>query len=145
MHGMKSVAIALVSIIAAARLMADCSPTVVVQVPVTACKSGTATAAVLSVPGASYAWTVDGGTLAGSAVVTAPATRQRAVSKSPVTASTCSAAHMVMPYLVDACADPPVIVDGPSSVVVGTSFQLTVRSQPGAFATWTIANGSPSA
>ncbi len=253
-HGKKSVAMALVSIIAAARLMADCSPTVAVQVPVTACKSGTATAAVIGVPGAAYAWTIDGGTivgdatgdhiaialgtaakavvsvtmttngcvshgaglitlrapfdvhvaaipasranepltvswsydngtpsqqtisgdfgsvslplsarsysytpqtsgnkqfvidatLAGSAVVTAPATRQRAVSKSPVTASTCSAAHTAVPYLVDACTDPPVIVDGPSSVVVGTSFQLTVRSQPGAVAAWTIANGSPS-
>ncbi|HXA16984.1 MAG TPA: hypothetical protein VN380_08335 [Thermoanaerobaculia bacterium] len=254
MHGRRSFAIALVSIIAAARLMADCSPAVTVQVPVTACKSGTATAAVLGVPGASYAWTIDGGTivgdatgdhivlslgtaaktvvsvtmttagcvshgaglitlrapfdvhvaaipaarasepltvswsydngtpaqqtisgdfgtvslppaarsysytpqtsgnkqfvidatLAGTAVVTAPATRQRAVSKSPVTASTCSTAHTAVPYQVDACSEPPVIVDGPSSVVVGTSFQLSVRSQPGAVATWTIANGSPS-
>ena len=255
MLGSKSFAIILLLSLTAVRLAADCPSTVIVQVPVTACKSGKATAAVIGVPGASYAWTVDGGTiagdatgdhiaitlgtgakavvsvtmtaggcvshgaglitlhapfdvhvaaipasranepltvswlydngtpaqqtisgdfgsvslqpsarsysytpqtsgnkqfvidatLAGTAVVTAPATRQRAVSKSPVTASTCSAAHTAVPYLVDACADPPVIVDGPSSVVVGASFQLTVRSQPGAVATWTIANGSPSA
>jgi hypothetical protein len=254
MPGRKSFAIVVFLSLAAVRLAADCPSTVVVQVPVTACKSGTATASVLGVPGASYAWTIDGGTivgdatgdhivitlgtaakavvsvtmtaagcvshgaglitlrapfdvhvaaipaaranepltvswsydngtpaqqtisgdfgtvslpptarsysytpqtsgnkqfvidatLAGTAVVTGPATRQRAVSKSPVTSSICSAAHTAVPYMVDACADPPVIVDGPSSVVVGTSFQLAVRSQPGAVATWTIANGSPS-
>ncbi len=254
MPGRKSFAIVVALSLAAVRLIADCPSTVTVQVPVTACKSGTATASVLGVPGASYDWTVDGGTiagdatgdriaitlgtgakavvsvtmttagcvshgaglitlrspfdvhvaaipasranepltvswsydngtpaqqtisgdfgtvslptavrsysytpltsgnkqfvvdatLAGTAVVTAPATRQRAVSKSPVTASTCSAAHASVAYVVDACTEPPVIVDGPSSVVVGTSFQLTVRSQPGAVATWTITNGSPS-
>lgn len=254
MPGRKSFAMVVALSLAAVRLSADCQPTVSVQVPVTACKSGTATASVLGVSGADYAWTIDGGTivgdatgdhiaitlgtgakavvsvtmttadcvshgaglitlrapfdvhvaaipasranepltvswsydngtpaqqtisgdfgsvslplsarsysytpqtggnkqfvvdatLAGTAVATAPATRQRAVSKSPVTASACSAAHTAVAYVVDPCSEPPVIVDGPSSVVVGTSFQLVVRSQPGAVATWTITNGSPS-
>lgn len=254
MPGRISFAIVFALSLAALRLAADCPSSVVVQVPVTACKSGTATAAVLGVPGAAYAWTVDGGTivgdatgdhivislgtgaktvvsvtmtadacvshgaglitlrapfdvhvaaipashadepltvswsydngtpaqqtisgdfgtvslppgarsysytpqtsgnkqfvidatLAGTAAGPAPTARRRAVSKSPVTASTCSAAHTAVSYLVGACTEPPVIVDGPSSVVVGTSFQLSVRSQPGAVATWTITNGSPS-
>jgi hypothetical protein len=233
--------------------MADCTPTVTVQVPATACKSGQATAAVLGVPGATYSWTIDGGTIAGDAtgdhitialgttakatvsvamtadgcvshgigviplhapfdifvaaipashanepltiswsysngtparqtiagdfgamllpldarsytytpqtsgskqiiidatlaattVLTTPASRQRAVSKSPVTATSCSIAHAAVAYSVGPCAEPPVIVDGPSSVVAGPSFQLSVRSQPGALTTWSITNGSP--
>src|SRR3954469_7905691 len=66
MPGKKSL-IAIAVFIAAARLSADCSPAVVVLVPGTACKSGAATAAVNGIPGATYAWTVDGGTIAGDA------------------------------------------------------------------------------
>ena len=56
-----------ISLFATLRLGAECSSTAVVQVPATACKSGTATAGVATVAGASYAWTVDGGTIAGDA------------------------------------------------------------------------------
>lgn len=255
MHGMKStLAFAIISLLTGARLMADCSPSVTVQVPVAACKSGTATAAVTGLPGATYAWAVDGGTIVGDAAgdrinislgTTATATasvtmtsagcvshgsgvialhdpfnvriaaipaaradepltiswayengapahqtisgadfgnvslepsvrsytytpqtsgsrqvvidaalpaqalsapsgsRQRAVAKSPVSASGCATVRSAMSYEVGLCAEPAVVIDGPASVVSGTSFQLSVRPQPGAVATWTIANGSP--
>lgn len=252
---MKStLAFAVIFLLAAARLMADCSPFVTVQVPVAACKSGTATAAVFGVAGATYAWTVDGGTIAGDAAgdrinislgtnttatasvtvtsggcvshgngvialhdpfnvriaaipaahagepltiswaydngapahqtisgadfgnvslepsvrsytytpqtsgsrqvvidaalpsqaISAPSgSRQRAVAKSPVSASGCATVRSAMPYTVGLCAEPAVVIDGPASVGPGTSFQLSVRPQPGAVATWTISNGSP--
>ncbi len=252
---MKSIlATTIISLLTGARLIADCSPTVTVQVPLAACKSGTATAAVTGVAGATYAWTVDGGTIAGDAAgdrvnislgtnaaatvsvtVTAagcvshgsgvialrdpfnvriaaipaaragepvtiswaydngapahqtisgadfgnvslessirsytytpqtsgdrqvvidaalpaqsasapPSSRQRAVAKSPVSASTCATVHSAASYTVGLCAEPAVIVDGPVSVVAGSSFQLSVRPQPGAVATWAITNGSP--
>jgi hypothetical protein len=252
---MKSIlATAIISLLTGARLIADCSPSVTVQVPVAACKSGTATAAVTGVAGATYAWTVDGGTIAGDAagdrvnislgtnaaatvsvtmtaagcvshgsgvialhdpfnvriaaipaaragepltiswaydngapahqtisgadlgnvslessirsytytpqtsgdrqvVIDAalpaqagsgpPSSRQRAVAKSPVSASTCATVHGATSYTVGLCAEPAVIVDGPISVVSGSSFQLSVRPQPGAVATWAITNGSP--
>jgi hypothetical protein len=69
--------------------------------------------------------------------------RRRSVAKSPASASACASAHSSMPYTVGACVDPAVVIDGPDSVVTGTSFQLSVRPQPGAVATWTISNGSP--
>jgi hypothetical protein len=255
MHGRKStLAIIIVSFLAAFRLLADCSPSVVVQVPVAACKSGTATAAVAGPAGATYAWMVDGGTIAGDAAgdrinislgtnaaatvsvtmtsggcvshgsgvialhdpfnvriaaipaahagepltiswaydngapaqqtisgadfgnvllepsirsytytpqtsgdrqvvidaampmqaaSTLPSSRQRAVAKSPVSASGCASVHSTVSYTVGLCADPSVVIDGPASVVAGTSFQLSVRPQPGAVATWAITNGSP--
>ena len=68
MPGRKSLLVmALISFLTAVQLRAACSPTVVVQVPATACKSGTATASVIVVPGATYAWTVEGGQIAGDA------------------------------------------------------------------------------
>src|SRR6476646_578306 len=68
MPGRKSLpALCLLSFLPVLHLQADCSPTVAVQVPATACKSGTATAGVMAVPGATYAWTVDGGQIAGDA------------------------------------------------------------------------------
>jgi hypothetical protein len=68
MPGRKSLlALSLISFLPALHLQADCSPTVAVQVPATACKSGTATVGVIAVPGATYAWTVDGGQIAGDA------------------------------------------------------------------------------
>jgi len=68
MPGRKSLlALCLLSFLPVLHLQADCSPTVAVQVPATACKSGTATAGVIAVPGATYAWTVDGGQIAGDA------------------------------------------------------------------------------
>ena len=48
-------------------LHAECVPTISVQVPATACKSGTATVGVIAVAGATYAWTVDGGQIVGDA------------------------------------------------------------------------------
>jgi hypothetical protein len=255
MYGMKStLAFVIISLLTGARLMADCSQSVTVQVPAAACKSGTATAAVTGSVGATYAWTVDGGTIVGdsagdrinislgtNATATASVTmtsagcvshgsgvialhdpfnvriaaipaahagepltiswayengapahqtisgadfgnvslepsirsytytpqtsgsrqavidaalpaqagsatsgsRQRAVAKSPVSASGCATVRSAMSYSVGLCAEPSVVVDGPASVVAGTSFQLSVRPQPGAVATWTITNGSP--
>src|SRR5438067_5217932 len=68
MPGRKSVFVCLlISVLPALHLYAACSPTVAVQVPATACKSGTATAGVIAVPGATYAWTVDGGQISGDA------------------------------------------------------------------------------
>ena len=255
MYSMKStVAFAIISLLAGTPMMADCSPSVVVQVPVAACKSGTATAAVTGPPGATYAWTVDGGTIVGdaagdrvnislgtnatatasvtmtsggcvshgsavialhdpfnariaaipaaragepltiswvyengapahqtisgaeigtvslepgirsytytpensgsrqvvidaampiAAVSAPPPSRQRTVAKSPVSASGCATVHSAASYTVGLCAEPSVLIDGPASVVSGTSFQLSVRPQAGAVATWTITNGSP--
>lgn len=249
----KNTLIAMAAFIAAARLSADCSPTVVVQVPATACKSGSATATVTGVPGATYAWSVAGGTIVGdassdrvnlslgtntaatvsvtmasgncvahgsgvialhdpfsvrfAAIPTAHAgepltiswaydngaparqtlsvdfgtislgqgdrnytytpqssgsmqavidasmdtpgapqtmpSRQRSVAKSPVSASACAVVHAAQPYTVDLCSRPTVVLDGPTSVATGSTFQLSVRPQPGAVATWTITNGSP--
>jgi hypothetical protein len=254
MPGRKSLfVIALVSFVPALYLQADCSPTVAVQVPATACKSGTATAAVIAVPGATYAWTVDGGQIAGDAsgdhvtivlgtnakatasvaltsgdcvshgsgvialhdpfgvqVVAIPAgragepltiiwtytngapgqqtisgdfgtvalaadvrnytyspqnsgskqfvidaamklppftapppSRQRAVSKSPVSASPCTLAHAAAAYSIGECVTPAVVIDAPASVTNDTKFDLSVHHQAGAVATWTITNGFP--
>jgi len=246
---------ALISLVVTARLAADCSPAVVVLVPATACKSGTATVGVLAVPGASYAWTVTGGQIAGDAsgdritialgtgatasasvtmtsgtcvskgsgvialhdpfairvgaiqaghageplivawvydngspakqtvstsdsgtavtlgpdvrsytytpqtsgsnefvidavmkttsIAPPPVSRQRAVGKSPANASACSTAHASMPYTVGVCSNPPVAIDGPDSAISETAFSVSVRSQPGAVASWTITNGTP--
>lgn len=255
MPGMKSVLTTSITLLLTAfRLAAGCSPSVTVQVPVAACKSGTATAAVTGVAGATYAWTVGGGTIAGDAagdrinislgtnaaatvsvtmtaagcvshgsgvialhdpfnvriaaipaaragepltiswvydngaparqtisgadfgnaslessirsytytpqtsgdrqvvidaamssptVSAPPSSRQRSVAKSPVSASGCASVHSAASYTVGLCAEPAVIVDGPASVVAGSSFQLSVRPQPGAVATWAITNGAP--
>jgi hypothetical protein len=51
--------------------------------------------------------------------------------------------HTTALYTVGECVKPSVVIDGPDSVVAGTSFQLDVRAQAGALATWTISNGSP--
>ena len=76
------------------RLVAECSSAVVVQAPPTACKSGTATVAVAAVPGATYAWTVDGGTIAGDAtgdrIIIALGTNDTATASVTVTAGTCT-------------------------------------------------------
>lgn len=224
-----------------------------VLAPPNACKSGTATVAVIGVPGATYAWTVDGGTIAGDAtsdrvnltfgsnaaatvsvtmtaggcvshgssvialrdpfnvrvapipaahagepltfswaysdgsparqtitssdfgaITLAPAvrtytyspdksgtkqividaamdtpasppatSRQRAVAKSPVSASSCTQLHTVLPYTVGECVTPSVVIDAPDAVVKEKSFHVSVRSQPGAVAFWIITNGSP--
>ena len=254
MPGKKSfLVIAFVSLVATVRLSGECSPTVVVLAPQNACKSGTATVAVIGIPGATYAWTVDGGTIAGDAtndrvnltfgsnaaatvsvtmtaggcvshgssvialhdsfnvqvapvpaahagepltlswtygggsptrqtisgsdfgtVTLAPAvrtytyspvksgtkqividattdppastptsSRQRAVGKSPASASSCGLVHTAVPYTVGECATPTVVIDGPDAVVKDKSFQVSVRPQPGAVALWTITNGSP--
>lgn len=68
MSGKKSFLIlTFMSLVTAVRLSGECSSTVVVLAPPNACKSGTATAAAIGIPGAAYAWTVDGGTIAGDA------------------------------------------------------------------------------
>jgi hypothetical protein len=243
----------LISFLPAVRLQAGCSPTVAVQVPATACKSGTATAAVMAIPGATYAWTVDGGQIGGdasgdhiaitlgtSAKATAsvtltsgdcvsygsgvialhdpfgvqvvpiaagragepltiiwnyangtpgqqtisgdfgtvalaadvrnytyspqhsgskqfvidasmklpaftapPPSRQRAVAKSPVSASPCTVVHAAAAYTVGECVIPAVVIAAPASVTTDTKFDLSVGHQAGAVATWTITNGFP--
>jgi len=245
--------LAIASFLTTLRLSAQCSPAVVVQVPLAACKSGAATAAVAGVPGATYSWTVEGGQIAGSAsgdhinialgtnatakasvtmtsgncvstgsgvialndpfsvhvaaipeghtsepltilwaydhgspaqqtisgdfgfvtlspdarsytytpqtsgskqfvidaamktaaAIPPPMSRQRAVAKSPVSASSCALVHTATPYNVGECSTPNVVIDGPESVLAGATFQVSVRAQPGAVATWTITNGSP--
>ena len=86
-------AAALLSLVVTARLAADCSPAVAVLVPATACKSGTATVGVLAVPGASYAWTVTGGQIAGDAsgdrITIALGTGTTATASVTVTSGTC--------------------------------------------------------
>lgn len=246
-------ALSLISFLPVLHLHADCSPTVAVQVPATACKSGTATAGVIAVPGATYAWTVDGGQIAGDAsgdhititlgtnakatasvtmtsgdcvshgsgvialhdpfgvrvtpiaaghagepltiiwnydngapgqqtisgdfgvvtlapdvrsytyapqksgskqfaidaVMKLPAftpptvSRQRAVSKSPVSASPCTVAHAASAYEVGECVTPTAAIDAPSSVISDAKFEVSVHPQAGAVATWTITNGFP--
>jgi len=255
MPGRKSfLIVTLLSLVTTVRLSADCPSTVTVLAPPSACKSGTATVAVTGVPGATYAWTVDGATIAGDATsdrvnltfgakaaatvsvtmtaggcvshgnsvialhdafnvqvaavhdahasepltlswnytdgsparqtitgsdfgtitlapgvrsytywpdksgtkqfvidaaLAAPAgsaplpSRQRAVATSPAFASSCTLVHAAVPYSVSDCVAPPVLIDVPESVVKGTTFHATVRSQPGALALWTITNGSP--
>jgi hypothetical protein len=244
---------ALLSLVTAVRLSGECSSTVAVLAPTNACKSGTATVGVAGVPGAAYAWTVDGGTIAGDAagdrvnltfgsnstatvsvtmtaggcvshgssvialhdpfnvrvaavpaahagepltfswtysdgsparqtitgsdfgtITLAPAvrtytyspdksgtkqividaalataastplpSRQRAVAKSPASASSCTQLHTAVPYTVGECIAPSVVIDAPDAVVKEKSFHVTVRSQAGAVAFWTITNGSP--
>jgi len=254
MPGRKSLFVfALASFVSTLHLHADCSPIVAVQVPAAACKSGTATASVIAIPGATYAWTVDGGQVAGDAsgdhitivlganakatasvtltsgdcvsrgsgvialhdpfgvqvvpiaagragepltiiwnytngapgqqtisgdfgtvalaadvrnytyspqtsgskqvVIDAamklpaftapPPSRQRAVSKSPVSASPCTLAHAVAAYTIGECVIPAVVIDAPASVITDTKFDLSVRHQAGAVTTWTITNGFP--
>jgi hypothetical protein len=70
--------------------------------------------------------------------------RQRAVAKSPASASACAAVHTTTSYAVSACVEPPVVLDAPASVITGASFDLSVDRQPGAVALWTIVNGTPS-
>ena len=245
--------ITFLSLVTTLRLSGECSSTVTVLAPPNACKSGTATVSVIGVPGATYAWTVDGGTIAGDAasdrvnltfgssaaatvsvtmtaggcvshgssvialhdpfnvrvapipaahagepltftwtysdgsparqtitgsdfgtITLAPAvrtysyspaksgtkqividaamdtpaappasSRQRAVAKSPVSASSCALVHTAVPYIVGDCVTPSIVLDAPDAVVKEKSFQMTVRSQPGAVALWTITNGSP--
>jgi hypothetical protein len=94
MPGRKSLfVIALISFLTAIHLQADCSPTVVVRVPATACKSGTATASVIAVPGATYAWTVDGGQIASDAasdhITIVLGTNAKATASVTVTAGDC--------------------------------------------------------
>jgi hypothetical protein len=245
--------IAFLSLVATLPLSGECSPAVAVLAPPNACKSGTATVGVIGVPGATYAWTVDGGTIAGDAAsdrvnltfganaaatvsvtmtaggcvshgssvialhdpfnvriapipaahagepltlswtysggsparqtitgsdfstitlgpavrtytyspdksgtkqividaaMDAPASppassRQRAVAKSPASASACAQLHTALPYTVGECVAPSVVIDAPDAVVKEKSFHVSVRSQSGAVAFWTITNGSP--
>jgi hypothetical protein len=69
--------------------------------------------------------------------------RQRAVAKSPASASSCTQLHTALPYTVGDCVAPSVVIDAPDAVVKEKSFHVTVRPQPGAVAFWTITNGSP--
>lgn len=230
-------------------LAADCQSPVTVQVPPTACKSGTATAAVALVAGATYAWTVEGGEITGPAdgnqiaialgasasatasvtvtgncvahgngvialhdplgvhatipaayagipltiswsyehgtpaqqsisgsdfgtVALAPAvrsytyvpaaggskqvvieaalapasttSRRRAVATTPpITASPCASVHVTSTYVVGDCQPPVLQVFAPTSVVAGSTFDLSILPQSGADATWTIGNATP--
>jgi hypothetical protein len=249
-------AFAIVVFAGTARLVAECSSSMAVQAPPTACKSGTATIGVAAVPGATYTWTVDGGTIAGDATrdhitvnlgtndtVTASVTvnagtctshgssvialhgpfglrpsipeahanepltinwtydngsparqtisgsdfgsvtlapevrsytytpqtsgsklivfdaalhvspdapaaaapsRRRAVPSGPAGALVCAeAVHTVVPYAVGECVIALPIVEVPSSAAAESVFQVSIRPQLNAIATWTITNGSP--
>ncbi|HSY51791.1 MAG TPA: hypothetical protein VLC46_23515 [Thermoanaerobaculia bacterium] len=117
------------------RLAADCSSTVVVQVPATACKSGTATAAVAAVPGAIYAWTVDGGQIVGDAtsdqIIISLGTGAKATASVTVaTADGCVSSGIGLivlhdPFTVNIAAIPPGRAGEPLTVL------------------WAYANGTP--
>jgi len=87
------VVIALSVFIGTVQLHAQCAPTVAVQVPATACKSGSATAGVIAVPGATYAWSVDGGQIAGDAtsdhITIALGTNAKATASVTMTSGDC--------------------------------------------------------
>jgi len=89
----KSLGVAIASLVLAVRLTAQCSSSIAVQVPLAACKSGTATVAVAAVPGATYAWTIDGGTITGDAagdhITIALGTNTTATASVTVTAGSC--------------------------------------------------------
>src|ERR1700682_4052167 len=86
------VAIVVFSLLAPLPTEAQCPSTAIVQVSPTACKAGTATAVVVPIAGATYAWTVEGGDIVGDAgadhVTIAFGTSATAtVSVTPATAS----------------------------------------------------------
>ena len=94
MSGKKSFLIVAFALLAAVRLTGECSPTVVVQVPPGACKSGTATVAVAALPGSTFAWIVDGGVIAGDAtsdhITIALGTKDKVTASVTVTADGCT-------------------------------------------------------
>ncbi|HEV7484293.1 MAG TPA: hypothetical protein VGQ65_01330 [Thermoanaerobaculia bacterium] len=135
MPGKKSLltfAIALV-IGTAARLVADCSSAVAVQAPPSACKSGTATVAVAAVPGATYAWTVDGGTIIGDAagdhITIALGTKTTATASVTVIAGSCTSHGSGVIALHDPFAVRTSIPEA------GAGMPLTIQ--------WNYENGSP--
>jgi hypothetical protein len=135
MPGKKSLlGIALMSFLTTIRLAADCLSTVAVQVPPTACKSGTATAAVAAVPGATYVWTVDGGQIVGDAasdqILISLGTGAKATASVTVTAEGCVSSGIGLivlhdPFTVNIVAIPPGRAGEPLTVL------------------WAYANGTP--
>src|SRR4051794_10994996 len=135
MPGRKSILVfALIAFLAALHLNAECSPAVAVQVPATACKSGTATAAVVAVPGATYAWTVDGGQISGDAagdrVTIILGTNTKATASVTVTTGDCvshgsGVIALHDPFSVQVVTIPPVHAGEPLTII------------------WTYTNGAP--
>jgi hypothetical protein len=134
MPGKKSLfLLVLVFVAGTVRLTAQCSSTVTVQAPPTACKSGTATVAVAAVPGATYAWSVDGGTITGNAnsdqITIALGTRATATASVTITALGCTAHGSGVIALHDPFAVRTSIPEG------GMGTPLTIQ--------WNYEGGSP--
>src|SRR3954471_13658734 len=123
-----------VSLVTTVRLSGECSSTVIVLAPPSACKAGSATVAVIGVPGATYAWTVDGGTIAGDA------TSDRAT----LTFGSDAAATVSVTMTADGC-----VSHGSSVIALHDAFNVRVAPTPAAHAGepltffWTYTNGSP--
>ncbi|MGA8810162.1 MAG: hypothetical protein WB973_20015, partial [Thermoanaerobaculia bacterium] len=127
-------AIAFLSLVATVRLWAECSSTVAVLAPPNACKSGTATVAVIGIPGASYAWTVDGGTIAGDATS----------DRVNLTFGSNASATVSVTMTAGDC-----VSHGSSVIALHDSFSVGVAPVPAAHAgepltlSWTYSGGSP--
>src|SRR5438067_2436880 len=134
MPGKKSFLTLALFLLATVRLMAECSPTVVVQVPPAACKSGTATVAVAAFPGATYTWTVDGGTIVGDAaadhITIALGTKDKVTASVTVTAGGCISQGSG----VIALHDPFAVKASIPSASIGQPLTIV----------WNYDNGSPS-
>src|SRR3954447_21186624 len=120
----KFLSVAIASLVLSVRLTAQCSSSVAVQVPLSACKLGTATVGVTPVRGASYAWTVDGGTITGDAtsdrISINLGTKDTATASVTVIAGTCTSrgsgvialrgAFGVRPTIPEAHANEPLTI-----------------------------------
>jgi hypothetical protein len=135
MPGRKSfLVLTFLSLVTTVRLSGECSSTVAVFAPPNACKSGTATVAVTAVPGATYAWTVDGGTIAGDATS----------DRVNLTFGSNAAATVSVTMTAGGC-----VSHGSSVIALRDSFNVRVAPIPAARAgepltlSWTYSDGSP--
>src|SRR3954453_17133088 len=120
----KFLSVAIASLVLSVRLTAQCSSSVAVQVPLSACKLGTVTVGVTPIRGASYAWTVDGGTIIGDApsdrISITLGTKDTATASVTVIAGTCTSrgsgvialrgAFGVVPAIPEAHANEPLTI-----------------------------------
>src|SRR5438270_12626058 len=133
MSGKKSLLITFLSLVATVRLSGECSSTLAVLAPPNACKSGTATVAVIGVPGAAYAWTVDGGTIAGDA----------ASDRVNLTFGSNSTATVSVTMTAGGC-----VSHGSSVIALHDPFNVRIAAIPAAHAgepltfSWTYSDGS---
>jgi hypothetical protein len=129
----KFLSVAIASLVLSVRLTAQCSSSIAVQAPLFACKMGTATVGVTPVRGASYTWTVDGGTIVGDAtgdrISIALGTNDTATASVTVIAGTCTSRGSGVIVLRGAFGVRPVIPEAHANE------PLTI--------TWIYDNGSP--